>query len=357
MDELRSRLAEWQARGLVTVDQVEAIASAEGVADPGAADRRMLEALAYVGAVLFLIGALIIAFDIGIPDSFFDDEDNLWGTFFLALATAAALGGAAWMIATRSKSPVTDRGVGLTALAAWVAFLVAAIVLVGQLIDLGRSATLIVGLALLVVAYPTYRWQPGGPTQLALAVAGVVSITGLLAVIFDETDVIGVGFGFSSDNTLFLLGGLLFAAFGLGWMLLADRRILVPRNLGYWLGGSVGLFGAQFFTNIADGWVVITLGLGIFIALSGVWKSRTLLMAIGTVYIVIGLVGLLELLFDDSALSAGIVMLLAGAAALAAVYVRADTVGPTAMQMPAPGQPTPPSDGSWEQRPPANEDS
>ncbi len=344
MEELRARLAEWRAQGHLSIDQEEAIARSEGAADPESTERRMLEALTYVGAVLFLIGALIVAFDVGLPDDiFFDSDSNTWGLFLLSLAAAIALGFAAWMISERSSHPATDRGVGLTALAAWVAFLVAEVVLVVDLVDFGRASTLMVGLTLLAVALPLYLRRPGAPMHLALAIASIVSIAGVLVVLFDSEDVFGVAFGFSSDTSFFLVGGLLFTAFGLGWLHLADRGYLVPRNLGYLLGGSVALVGAAFFPNIAQGWVVIMLGIGIFLTLSGVWKSRTLLMAIGTVFIVYGLVGLLELLFEDSGLSAGIVMLLAGAAALAAVIVRSDTVTASSMRMPETEVTTPPS--------------
>ncbi|MDH3730373.1 MAG: hypothetical protein OES13_04510 [Acidimicrobiia bacterium] len=345
MEELRARLAEWRAQGHLSIDQEEAIARSEGAADVMATDRRMLEALTYIGAVLFLIGSLIVAFDVGLPDDILFDggDSNSWGLFLLSLAAAIALGLAAWMISERSSDPATDRGVGLTALAAWVAFLVAEVVLVVDLVDFGQASTLMVGLAALAIALPIYLWRPGAPAQLALAIASVVTIVGVLVILFDSEDVFGVAFGSSSDTTFFLVGGLLFTAFGLGWLHLADRGHLVPRNLGYVLGGWVALVGAAFFPNIAQGWVVVMLGIGIFLTLTGVWKSRTLLMAIGTVFIVYGLAGLLDLLFEDSILSAGIVMLLAGAAALAAVIVRSDTVAASAMRMPEADVTTPPS--------------
>lgn len=334
MEELRSQLALWRAQGHLSIDQEEAIARGDGAADPASTDTRMLEALTYVGAVLFLIGALIVSFDIGLPDDiFFERGGNTWGLFLLALATALALGVAAWMISERSSHPAIDRGVGLTALGAWVAFLVAEVVLVLDLVDFGEASTLIVGLASVAVALPLYLWRPGAPLHLALALASVITIVGLLIVLFDSADIFGFGFGSPSDS-FFWTAGLLFTAFGLGWLHLADRGYLVPRNLGYVLGGWVTLVGAQFFPIIAQGWTVIIAGIGIFLMLAGVWRARTLLMAIGTVFIVYGLIGLLELLFEDSALSAGIVMLIAGGGALAAVIVRSDTVAATAMRMP-----------------------
>jgi hypothetical protein len=211
--------------------------------------------------------------------------------------------------------------------------LVAEVVLVVDLVDFGEASTLIVGLASFAVALPLYLWRPGAPMQLALALASVISLAGLLILLFDAADVFGFDFGEPSDS-FFWVAGLLFTALGLGWLHLADRRYLVPRNLGYVLGGWIAFVGAQFFPVIAQGWTIIIAGIGVFLVLAGVWRARTLLMAIGTIFVVFGLIGLLELLFEDSALSAGIVMLVAGAAALAAVIMRSDTVSSSAMRMP-----------------------
>ena len=335
MNELRSRLIEWRSRGLITVDQEEAIAAIEGGADPAATDRRLLEGLVYLGAALFAYGALIIAFDVGAPDRFFTADDNRWGTFLVALGTSAALGFAAWLISERTSNAVADRAVGFTLLVAWVAFAVAEIVLVADIIDLGRASVVVVGLALLAVAFPMYRWRPGAPTHLPFAIASIVTIAGFLVLVFGESDVFGSAFGFSDTTTLAFTAGVAFLAFGLGWMHLADRGHLRPRNLGYLLGGIAAFAGAQFFTGIATGWVIVALGLGVFITLAGVWRQRSMLLAIGAVITIFSFAELLELIFEDSARSAGVVLLLAGVAALGAVIMRSDSVPPPQNEAPS----------------------
>lgn len=327
MDDVRARLAGWRARGLITIDQEEAIAAHEAGSDPAAADRRLVESLAYVGAVLFLAGGLILAFDVGVPDDFLVGLDDRWDSFWVALAVAAVLGLGAYALDGRAVHDTTRRGVALTALGAFVAFVVAEIILVTGIIDLGRSSVLVVGLAMLAVAYPLYRWTPGAPTHLALAAAGVVTISGFISAVFDTEEIIGSVFGFFEPGTgVFVTAGLLFLAFGLGWMHLADRRLLVPRNLGYVLGALVAFFGAQLLTGIARWWIVVTLAVGLGLVVAGIARGRTILMALGTYGLAFGLSDVLNQIFDTDR-SVGVTLAAVGAAVFVVAVVRAGSLG------------------------------
>ncbi len=307
MDERRDKLEEWRHRSLITIDQEEAIEAAEGIFEVGRAERRIPEALAYLGGLLFLIGGLILAFDSVEVDAL--REPSSTRAFTIALLVSIALGAAAWYLRGRDDQPVALRATAVVAGLAVVAFAVAAAIFFFDLFDFGDSSLLIMGLALTAVSFPAWRWRPAAPTQIVLALSLGLVVVGILAIIVDDL------FFFGPDEGDLTVGGLLFAGLGLAWLVLTYRGTFRPTNTGYVLGTVLAYVGFELLAAIADGWIILQIAFGISLVLAGVWMARTLMIALGMWGAVVGLARLLGILFD-TAVPTGTVSIVLGAAAL-----------------------------------------
>jgi hypothetical protein len=227
IDPLAAQLRRWAAEGLLTQDQATAILAAEHARapQPSAPTRpvsAMVELLGYLGGVLAIIGASLLA------ARFWQDLAS-WTRLTLLGLVAAALWAAGAMVHEHADAALWRlRGVLWLLSSGAVAFF-AALFAVEVLELSGEAVALVAGLATAAHAGLLW-WRRPRPLQQLACLAGVVAATGG-----------GVAVAGGSQTVV----GLSIWAVGVLWVLLGWRGLLPPAVVALLAGGIVLVFGAQ----------------------------------------------------------------------------------------------------------------
>jgi hypothetical protein len=253
IDPLAAQLRRWTAEGLLTQDQATAILAAEHPRTPRpTAPTRpvsvIVELLGYLGGILAIIGAVLLAAE------FWQDLAS-WTRLTLLGLVAAGLWAAGALVHEHADPALWRlRGVLWLLSSAAVAFFAA--LFAAEVLELsGEAVALVAGLATAAHAGLLW-WRRPRPLQQLACLAGVVAATGG-----------GVAVAGGSETVV----GLSIWATGVGWVLLGWRGLLPPAVVALLVGAVVLLFGAQ---AMAAGWEAAGLLLGL--------ASAAGLLAVGT---------------------------------------------------------------------------
>jgi hypothetical protein len=269
MDILTERLHTWVAAGLLEPDQAARIAPFEGTEEPGAppvaatgppvaAERRrdhlgrisLAEAIGYVGAALALGAIALLLGELW--------QDLLVGgrLALVAVLTAAVFGSGLALRDASSGAMGRLSGVLFTATVAGVGWFAA--VLGEDVLELtwDQAAVLVAG-SLLATALPLYLWRRGVLLQLATLIASVATATTVLSLSALRPDAVWYG--------------MVVAAVGVTWFLLATGGWLTPRVVAEATGALVALIGTQIASF--DGPRITALAIGVVLAGVLVWLA------------------------------------------------------------------------------------
>ena len=261
-DPLATQLRRWAADGLLTQDQATAILAAEHpqVPRPAAPTRPvsvMVELLGYLGGILAIIGAVLLA-------ARFWQDLAVWTRLTLLGLVAVALWAAGAAVHEHADPALWRlRGVLWLLSSATVAFFAA--LFTADVLELSSEAVaLVTGLATATHAGALW-WRRPRPLQQLACLAGVVAaIAGGVAVAGGSETVVGLSIW----------------AVGVGWVLLGWRGLLPPTLVALLVGAVVLLFGAQ---AMVAAWPAAGLLLGL--------ASAAGLLVIGTTGHRLGLAG------------------------------------------------------------------
>jgi Predicted membrane protein (DUF2157) len=282
MDELQQHLERWQAKRLIDAEQAAAIladvaarpegsGTGGGVADAWPGQRRLGEALGYVGAVCAAAAGLLVA-------------GQEWvrlgpagrGTLLLVVVTVLAAGG--WWANQRRAAPVRRLGAVLwfLAVAAVAGF---AGVVAGQALHQSPGVAAVTsGLAATAAGVLFWHLRASGLQQVAAFASLLATVTALADVIAPAKP----GWG----------GGAVWAV-GVAWLLLGSRRLLTPPRTAEVLGALAMLLGAQTVRGGQLRSWGLALGLLSAAALVGAGAATRRPVLLG-----VGAVGLFVFLFD-----------------------------------------------------------
>lgn len=287
--DLDARLDRWVASGLITADQARRIRAAEGVAPAPHAASLVAESLGYVGGVLVLVAAAVIA-------------GRYWSGLGvggrLAVAFGAALVLAAVGAALPSRLGAADRRLRAVCWALAVAAVAGGLGLVGaDVLDLREeSVALLAAAGAAAAAAAFWAWHRTVLQQAVLLVALAVTAAAASAHLpRGETEVAGL------------------AVWGVGvvWLLLGWGHLLAPRVAVDVLGGAVAVFGTMLTVStdwgsgLAISWAVVLVG-------SGVVLRDLVLLGVGAVATLVTVPVVLNRWFPDT-LTAPLALLAVGA--------------------------------------------
>jgi hypothetical protein len=303
IDPLATQLRRWAAKGLLTEEQAAAILAAEHPQTPGpAAPTRpvsvMVELLGYLGGILAIIGAGLLA------AQFWQDLAT-WTRLSLLGLVAAALWAAGAMVSEHADPALGRlRGVLWLLSSAAVAFFTA--LFAAEVVELsGEAVALVAGLATATQAGVLW-WRRPRPLQQLACLAGVVAATGG-----------GVAVLGGSETPV----GLSIWAVGVGWVLLGWRGLLPPAVVALPGGAVVLLLGAQ---AMAAGWEAagLLLGLASAVALLGAgMRGRRLALAGAGIWGVVMFLPATVVHFFAGTVGVPVLILLAGVVLLTVTMV------------------------------------
>lgn len=229
MDRPDRRISAWVDAGLITPEQAEAIHDFERSQDDpnrhrGRSRTSPAEAIGYVGAALALGATALILGDLW-------RELLVGGRLALVgILTVAVFGAGLAVRAADSPAMARLTSVLFTATVAGIGWF--ASVVASDLLDLRTAAVgVAVGLAMLAVAAPLYVWQQRALLQVAVLASALIAPVAAL----DLTRL--------SPSPAWY--GLVVAAVGAAWFLLAIGRWITPSGLGHVLGSLVVFIGVQ----------------------------------------------------------------------------------------------------------------
>jgi hypothetical protein len=302
----RELLDRWVERGFIQPEQADRIrieeswkprpAPATAAAHPGSRASLIVEALGYLGGVLIVVAAILIA-------NWYWASIPIWGRLALPVAAAALLASAGWL-AYRHRSARTARLRAVLWLASAAAVAAALSVAGRDVLGLPDNENLALFAAVGTAAYAglLYGLFPTFLQQLAFF-AGLATAAGAAAGNFPE------GEGAASGIAIWGLGAV--------WLALGWGNLLPPRR-GTLALGTVGTLVGAMITMSAHDW-------GYFFALLTVAALVALAVLLGDL-LMLGLaaVGALQVLpatvmhFFPGALTAPLALLAAGLVLLAA---------------------------------------
>lgn len=321
-DDLTARLDRWVAHGLITREQAERILAEEQALPTQIRDRTgrmpapVAEALGYVGGVLVLIAAGLIA-------GRYWSELGVAGRLSVAFGTAALL-----LVAGASLRPrLGETGRRLRAVC-WL--LSAAAVALGtgmlgdEVLDLPGDVTLVLA-ASVTACYAAALWSVSReiPQQAAVAVALAVTAGAAAALLPESTDAVA---------------GLAVWGVGAAWLLLGWGELVKPRSPAWVLGGGIVIVGA-LMTLEADWGTAVALGTAAALVAAGVWQRDLLLLAVGAIATLLAVPSTLNRFFPDT-LTAPLAVLVTGVVLIAgALYTARRKSGAPAARSPRPADP------------------
>jgi hypothetical protein len=282
MDELRQQLERWQAKHLISPEQMAAILAdaasrpeEHGVggdaSDAWSGRRRLGEALGYVGAVCAVTAGLLTA-------------GQAWAhlgllarsTLLLVTVTVLAAGG--WWANGQRAASVRRLGAVLWFLAVAAVGGFAEVVAEQVLHQSHGLQYIIAGLAASAAGMLFWRLRVSSVQQVALLASLLATVTAVVGVIAPD----GPSWG----------GGAVWVV-GVTWLLLGSRHLLIPARTAEVLGALAMLLGAETVRGGELRSWGLALGLLSAAALvgTGAIARRTVLLSVGAV-------GLFVFLFD-----------------------------------------------------------
>jgi hypothetical protein len=284
MDELRQQLERWQAKRLIDAEQVAAIladaagrpggsGAAAGTADPQPRQRRLGEALGYVGAVCVVSAGLLV-----VGREWARLGPGARSTLLLIAVIVLAAGG--WWATQQPPAPVRRLGGVL-----WFLTVATVAGLTGVVADqVLHQSHGVVGLtsALAATAAGALCWHLRASTLQQVAMFASLLATVIAAVDLIAPAPTSPGWG----------GGAVWAV-GLVWLLVGLRRLLTPARTAEVLGALAVLVGAETVRTGQLRSVGLALGLLSAAALVGTGAATRRAVLLG-----VGAVGLFVFLFD-----------------------------------------------------------
>lgn len=268
-----ARLADWVSAGIITQEQADRVAAheraraAQADATPEARRSLLVEALGYVGGVIILVAAVLLA-------------TEFWEEFGVA-GRMAVLGGAALLLLVAGIAVprrAGDQGVRLRAVlwaGATGAFAGFMGLLTSEVLEIhGDEGFLMVSAATAAVAVAFWWLRPTALQHLVALVALATTLAATIQQIGDAEYPTGIGVW----------------ALGLVWFLLAFFRILRPRRFALGLGASLAIVGALLLSfSTENSGLVVTLATAAAIAAMAVVMTDLVLLGIGAVGLLIAL--------------------------------------------------------------------
>jgi hypothetical protein len=265
--DLATSLRRWVDRGLISPEQAERILAAEEgaaeetpAAQPASRASLVAEALGYVGGVLVLVGAVIVA-------------GRYWSQLGVGGQLSITFGAAALLLATGIAAPARRGDVGrrlrgVSWLLSAALFGTGLGLLGDEVLDLpGETVALVAAGG--TAAYAGLLWwrHRGVLQQAALVVALAIAAGSATAHLPGDDDA---------------LIGLALWGVGACWAVLGWGRVVAARNAAYALGGAVVVIGAQFAVESTWG-AVLAVGSVVALVVAGVVLRELLLLAVGAV--------------------------------------------------------------------------
>lgn len=321
-DDLTARLDRWVAHGLITREQADRIRSEERALPAELRDRTgrmpspVAEALGYVGGVLVLVAAGLIA-------GRYWSELGVAGRLAVAFGTATLL-----LVAGASLRPrLGDTGRRLRAVC-WL--LSAAAVALGtgllgdDVLDLPGDVTPLLAAAV-TACYAGALWSVSREIAQQAAVVAALAVTaGTAAALL--------------PGSTGAVAGLAVWGVGAAWLLLGWGGLVTPRAPVWVLGGAIVIVGALM--TLEAGWGAgVALGTAAALVAAGVWQRDLLLLATGAIATLLAVPSTLDRFFPDT-LTAPLALLATGVVLVAgALYTARRKRGATAGDPPRPADP------------------
>lgn len=292
--DLTDRLSRWVEHGLITREQAERILaderarSAELGGRPARLPSLVAEALGYVGGVLVLIAAGLIA-------GRYWSELGVAGRLSVAFGAAALLLGAGASLRPR----LGETGRRLRAVC-WL--LSSATIALGtgllgtDVLDLSGDVTVLLAAAV-AACYAAALWPLSRevPQQAAVVVALAVTAGAAAALLPGSIDAVA---------------GLAVWGVGAAWLLLGWGSLVTPRAASWILGGAIVIVGSLM--TLETGWgVAVGLGTAAVLVAAGAWLRDLLLLGVGAVATLLAVPSTLNRFFPDT-LTAPLALLATG---------------------------------------------
>ena len=294
---LTEDLTRWESAGLIDEATAEAITAFESARVDDRRVGRGLEAVAYLGAVLILVAAGVLVFELW-------DQMEPWGHLTLSTLVAVALF-VAGVFLGRSEEPALIRARTFAWLLAVAAVALTAQVGISEFTGAEEQDVFLwVSVVSLIAAVGL--WWPLR-TALQLIAVGVTSAASTLAVLaqFDP-----------EPDWAF---GVVFAVPGAAWIALTWAGILEPRRTGYAIGG-VGTLLIAFPEFGELPWPLLGLGVGLALLAISVRLKENVLLGLGVAGLFVYIPMSTFELFGES-LGVPVALLITGLALLGVVIV------------------------------------
>lgn len=266
------RLADWVSAGIITQEQADRIAAHELAQAarrpaPAGATSLLVEALGYVGGVVILVGAVLLA-------------TEFWEELGVAGRLAVVGGAAVVMVVAGFAVPqrAAEQGRRLRAVlwaAATAAFAGFMGLLASEVFELrGDEGGLLTSAATAAVAVALWWLRPTNLQHLAAAVALAATVAWGLATISDADYLPNTGIW----------------AVGLVWFLLALGGLLRPRRFALALGAAIAIVGALLLMLTSDdAGIALTLVSAVAVVALAVVMTDLVLLGVGAVGLLFGL--------------------------------------------------------------------
>jgi hypothetical protein len=264
-------LADWVSAGIITQEQADRIAAHErsrGTRQPtplAAPPSLLAEALGYVGGVIILVAAVLLATE-------FWDELGTAGRLIVVGAAAATMLVAGIAVPQRAG----EQGQRLRAVlwaGATGAFAGFVGMLTSDVFDMSENDVALTTTALTAAAALTLWWRRPTLLQHLVVVVALAATASATVARISEAD---------------YLPGAGAWAVGVGWFLLASDGRLRPRRFALAIGATIAVIGAQM-TLPTDGGIVLALATAAAVVTVAVVMTDLVLLAVGAVGLLLAL--------------------------------------------------------------------
>lgn len=256
--DIRSSLDRWAEAGLITPEQVTAIASFEGEDATPQGTSRGIEAVAYLGATLVLVALFLLGQELW-------DRVEAWGQLSLALVVTAVLFATGYFLG-RSEEVAVRRAQTFAWFLTVAGIALSGGVLVFEVLDL-REQDAGIWVALIALAGALALWMRRQSSLQMVAVA---------ASAFATTITLLTRF----DNLPDWAFGLSFTGLGIIWLLLTWGGVFVPVRTSYVLG-AVGVLFIAFPESSDMPWPLLGLLAALGLVGLSVRLGQQVLMGVG----------------------------------------------------------------------------
>ncbi|MBS3942525.1 MAG: DUF2157 domain-containing protein [Actinobacteria bacterium] len=263
-DTTTTLLQDWHEAGLVTAEQVDAIARFERARTPGPAARRTVvaEAIGYVGAALALGAIALLVGE-------FWDQFTVAARLALVLVLTVALFGSGTALRHAARQPLQRLAsvlyAGTVAGVAWTTGIVAGDVMALRDAEVGLA----VGAVSAAAALPLYLLRRRALPQLALLVA--VLATALAALSLPNQ---------APDTEWY---SLMVVVIGVAWFLLGAGGWLPPSRVAESVGAVLAVVACQFTGGDGSGLLLLGVALAVGLVVLAIRSDALHLLAVGAV--------------------------------------------------------------------------